>query len=185
MAVSSTQSLKTGTPAPPFALPGTDGKTYSLDSFADARALVVIFTCNHCPYAVACEDRFIDLARRFGPRGVAFVAINPNDPVQYPEDSFENMRIRAREKNFPFPYLFDETQDVARAYDAACTPDIFVLDERRRVRYNGRLDDNWKDPGRVTRHELETALEDILAGRDLSFDPVPSIGCSIKWKSPA
>lgn len=174
--------MPVGTPAPPFSLPGTDGRTYSLESFAEARLLVVIFSCNHCPYAIACEDRFIDLQNRYRARGVEFVAINPNDDIGYPEDSFENMKARAREKNFPYPYLRDESQEVARAYDAACTPDIFVFDRERLLRYNGRLDDNWKDPSAVTRRDLETVFENLLAGRPIGIDPVPAIGCSIKWK---
>jgi peroxiredoxin len=167
---------------PAFELPGTDGKEYSPDSFAEAELLVVVFTCNHCPYAIASEDPLIAIQNDYAARGVQFVLINPNDADRYPEDSFPNMVLRAKEKNFPFPYLYDETQEVSRAYNAACTPDIFVFDQKRVLRYNGRINDNWQEPARVTRHELRMALDDLLAGREISFDPVPSIGCSIKWK---
>jgi peroxiredoxin len=182
MALAYSQGMHVGTPAPDFSLAGVDGRTWSLASFAEAAVLVVVFTCNHCPYAIANEDRLVDLATRYAGRGVAFVAINPNDADAYPEDSFDAMRVRADERGFPFPYLRDETQEVARAYDAACTPDIFVFDADRRLVYNGRVDDNWQDPSRVVRHDLATAIEDALAGRALTFAPVAAMGCSIKWK---
>jgi len=182
MALTYSKGMPLGTPAPYFSLPATDGQTYTLASFRSAEALAVIFTCNHCPYAIASEDRIISLAEKYKPLGVVFVAINPNDAASYPEDSFENMIVRAKEKAFPFPYLCDESQQVARAYDAACTPDIFVFDRERKLRYNGRIDDNWQFPEHVTRRDLETALDDILAHRELSFSLVSSMGCSIKWK---
>ncbi|MDH7515381.1 MAG: thioredoxin family protein [Bacteroidota bacterium] len=181
MALAYSLGMPLGTPAPDFKLPGVDGKTYSLASFDDADILVVVFSCNHCPYAVASEDRLIELQKRKAPR-VRFVLINPNDADAYPEDSFENMVARAKKKRYPFPYLRDETQEVARAYNAACTPDIFVFDRDRRLRYNGRIDDNWKEPDKVTRRDLETVLDDLLAGREISIEQVPSMGCSIKWK---
>ncbi len=183
MAVAYSKGMPLNTQAPGFSLPATDGGVYSLESFAGASILVVVFTCNHCPYAVASEDILIDLQNRYSPRGVQFVAINPNDAGAYPEDSFENMKLRSAEKGLPYPYLFDETQEIARLYDAACTPDIFVFDSLRRLRYNGRINDNWQHPERVVSRDLERALEDILAGNDVSFEAVPSMGCSIKWKS--
>lgn len=183
MAVTSSQGLAVGTPAPPFSLPGTDGRTYSLGDFADARALVVVFTCNHCPYAKAAEDRLVRLQDEYGPRGARLVAINPNDDRGYPEDSFEEMRKRATDKGFNFPYLRDETQEVARAYDAACTPDVFVFGQERALVYNGRIDDNWKDESRVTRRDLREVLDAVLEGRAPSLpEVVPSMGCSIKWR---
>lgn len=171
-----------GTSAPPFALPGVDGETRSLDSFSDAELLVVVFTCNHCPYAIASEDRLIELQRDYADKGVQVVAINPNDAVNYPEDSFDNMKVRAAEKGFNFPYLHDESQEVARAYDAACTPDIFVFDADRKLLYNGRIDDNWKEPDKVTRNELREVLDAALEGKSVDFEHTPSMGCSIKWK---
>lgn len=182
MALTYSTGMPFNTQAPDFLLSATDGGTYSLASFEDAEVLVIVFTCNHCPYAVAAEDRLIDIQNRYKDKGVQFAAINPNDAELYPEDSFENMVMRHREKNFPFPYLYDESQEVARAYSAVCTPDIFVFDRARKLKYNGRIDDNWQDPERVTRRDLEHALDDILAGRNIGFDPVASMGCSIKWK---
>jgi len=182
------KGMPVGTPAPPFTLPSVDGKTYTLASFADSKLLVIIFTCNHCPYAQAVEDRIVQLARDYTRKGVAVAAINPNDARAYPDDSFDKMVERAKQKGFTFPYLRDETQAIARAYDAACTPDIFVFDGQRRLLYNGRLDDNWKEPHKVQRHDLRLVLDAALeaGGFDsgkLDFDPVPSMGCSIKWKT--
>jgi peroxiredoxin len=172
-----------GTPAPPFSLPGTDGKTYSLDDFAQAKALVVVFTCNHCPVARAVEDRLVRLSADYADRGVRLVAINPNDDRGYPEDSFDAMVERAKEKGFDFPYLRDETQEVARAYDAACTPDVFVVGPDRGLVYNGRIDDSWKDESKVTRRDLREVLDALLEGRAPRLpEVVPSMGCSIKWR---
>jgi len=171
-----------GTAAPPFSLPGVDGETRSLDSFADAELLVVVFTCNHCPYAIACEDRLIAIQRDYQDKGVQLVAINPNDADNYPDDSFDKMKERAAAKGFNFPYLRDESQEVARAYDAACTPDVFVFDKGRKLVYNGRIDDNWKEPGKVTRSELRELLDAALAAEAVDFEHIPSMGCSIKWK---
>ena len=182
MALVQSHGLPVGTPAPDFDLPGTDGGRYSLASFAGAKALVVVFTCNHCPYAKAAESRLVAIARDYAPRGVALVAINPNDAERYPADSFDAMKARAAEAGFVFPYLYDETQAVARAYDAACTPDVFVFDGARRLVYNGRIDDDWRDERAVTRHDLRLVLDATLEGRPHGLDVVPSMGCSIKWK---
>ena len=176
------KGMPVGTDAPPFALPGVDGETRSLDSFSDARLLVVVFTCNHCPYAIASEDRLIELQRDYADQGVQIVAINPNDAVNYPDDSFDKMKERAASKGFNFPYLRDESQEVARAYDAVCTPDIFVFDQDRKLVYNGRIDDNWKEPASVTRNDLREVLDAALDGGAVEFEHVPSMGCSIKWK---
>jgi peroxiredoxin len=175
--------MPVGTPAPPFSLPATDGRTVSLEDFADAKVLVVVFTCNHCPYAKAAEGRLVELQRDFADRGVRLVAINPNDAVSHPDDSFEKMIERARAQGFNFPYLRDETQEVARAYDAACTPDVFVFGPDRALVYNGRIDDDWKDPSAVTRRDLREVVEATLEGRPHGLpEVVPSMGCSIKWK---
>ncbi len=176
------KGMPLGTSAPAFSLLGVDGETRSLDSFAKADVLVVVFTCNHCPYAKACEDRLIQLQADYAGRGVQLIAINPNDADNYPDDSFEAMQARAADKGFNFPYLYDATQEVARAYDAACTPDIFVFDRDRKLVYNGRLDDNWQEPDQVTRKDLRAVLDATLEGRTVDFDHVPSMGCSIKWK---
>jgi peroxiredoxin len=182
MALMHSKGMPVGTSAPPFSLPGVDGKTWSLDSFADAELLVVVFTCNHCPYAIASEDRLLEIQADYADKGVRLVAVNPNDAVNYPADSFDKMVERAAVKAFTFPYLHDESQGVARAYDAACTPDIFVFDRDRKLVYNGRIDDNWQQPAEVTRRDLRAVLDAALEGRPVDFEHVPSMGCSIKWK---
>lgn len=177
------ETLSIGAQAPDFAnLPATDGKHYGLTSFAEAKAVVISFTCNHCPYAQAYEDRFIALAREFGPKGVAFVAINPNDALSYPEDSFEKMKVRAREKEFPFPYLVDESQQVAKAYGAVCTPHLFLLNSERKLAYEGRIDDSWKNAAAAKAHDLRDAISDVLAGEPVRVPNTNPMGCSIKWK---
>jgi len=171
-----------GTRCPEFRLPAVDGQRYGRDDFAQAPALVVMFICNHCPYVKAVEDRLIDLNRAYSPKGVQFVGICSNDAVTYPDDAFDKLAERWREKGYGFPYLYDEGQDAARAFGAVCTPDIFVFDGDRRLAYRGRIDDSWKDPGKVTRRELAEALDALLAGRAPSAEQKPSLGCSIKWR---
>jgi peroxiredoxin len=182
MALAYSNGMQVGTAAPAFSLPGVDGGVHSLESFADAAVLVVVFTCNHCPYAKALEDRLIQLQRDYLARGVRVVAINPNDDKAYPEDSLPAMIARARQKGFNFPYLHDESQQVARAYDAACTPDIFVFDGERKLIYNGRFDDNWKDAAKVQSQDLRRVLDATIEARPIDFEPIASMGCSIKWK---
>lgn len=187
MALTYSEELKIGSEAPNFRLPGVDGREYGLEDFSDAKALVVIFMCNHCPYVIAIQERINQLAREYGPKGVRVVGINPNDAERYPDDSFEAMKERASEQGYEFPYLQDETQEVAKAYRAVCTPDPYVYARdgegaRFLLRYHGRLDDNWKEPSRVTRRELAEALDAILAGREVPAGQHPSMGCSIKWK---
>ncbi|MBI4424604.1 MAG: thioredoxin family protein [Elusimicrobia bacterium] len=174
--------MPTLTAAPDFSLPGVDGRTYSLASFKDAKALVVIFSCNHCPYVKAYEDRMIELQREFSSKGVRLAVINPNDASSHPEDSFEEMKRRAQSKGFNFPYLRDETQEVARAYGATHTPHLFVFGPDRRLSYTGKIDDNWQEPSQVKRRYLREALEDLLAGRPVREPQTHAIGCTIKWK---
>ncbi len=166
----------------PFSLKGTDERAYTLETFSDARILVVIFMCNHCPYIQACIDRLVALQRDFADRSVRFVGINSNDSTDYPEDNFEAMQSFFIQKKMNFPYLHDMTQQVARAYGAVCTPDIFVYDAERKLQYHGRIDNNWKDVSKVTSHELRDALEELVNGRVSSSAQHPSMGCSIKWK---
>jgi peroxiredoxin len=173
-----------GTQAPPFHLPATDGKSYSLDSFGKAEVLVVIFICNHCPYVKATLDRFIALQKYFSGKSVQLVGINPNDAKKYPEDDFPSMKRLWEKKGNPFPYLMDESQSVARAYQAVCTPDIFVYNRSRQLAYRGRLDDNWQQPDQVQREDLKSAIQYILEHKNIPFDPIPSMGCSIKWRNP-
>lgn len=182
MVLLKSEAIRLGSPAPDFKLFSVDGKEYSLASFSDSKVLVVMFICNHCPYVQAVEDRIIALNRDYQDRGVRLVGICSNDPTNYPEDAPENLLKRWREKGYGFPYLVDETQEVARAYDAACTPDIYVYDQNRKLAYHGRIDDSWQDPSKVTRREMREALDALLAGKNPSPEQTPSIGCSIKWK---
>jgi peroxiredoxin len=166
---------------PAFKLPATDGMVVDAQLIKDP-VIVVIFTCNHCPYAKACEDRIIDLANHFDQEGVQFVLINSNDATNYPEDSFEEMKKRHDEKAYPFPYCYDESQEVARAYGALCTPHCFVFNQERKLKYKGRVDNSWKDPSAATEHNLRDAIEAVVKGEEPPSHEVNTIGCSIKWK---
>lgn len=176
------QGLPLGASAPDFSLPAVDGKTYGLASFRDKPVLVVAFWCNHCPYVQAWEDRTVAVQRDYGSKGVQFVAINSNDEASYPEDDFPHMVERAEKKGYNLPYLRDETQKVAEAYGAVCTPDFFVFDSSRKLRYRGKLDDS-KDPKGVKQTFLRGVLDALLAGREPPVSFVPPMGCSIKWKA--
>ncbi len=186
MALTHTPPGELGSQAPSFALPGVDGKVWKLSDFSDSRALVVVFMCNHCPYVIAVQERINRLAQEYASRGVRLVGISSNDTVEYPEDNLEAMRARAREQRYVFPYLIDETQEVARAYGAVCTPDFFVYQGTSgaafELRYRGRLDDSWKDPAVVKKRELAGALDAILAGQSIDAPQNSSMGCNIKWK---
>ena len=171
-----------GTPAPEFSLPATDGRTYSLRDVAGDRGLLIVFFCNHCPYAKAVQGRLLALARDFMPRGLGFALINSNDAEEYPDDSFENMKQLAAELELPFPYLYDDTQEVAKAFRAACTPDPFLYDAQLKLYYRGRIDDGGKDASKATREDLRGAIESLLAGRHAPAEQMASLGCNIKWK---
>jgi peroxiredoxin len=177
------QGLKLGQVAPEFDLPGTDGKDHRLSEIGrDARAVVVVITCNHCPYVQAFEDRLIAIQDDYLAKGVRFVLINPNDDAKYEEDSFDGMRERAKAKGYNFPYLRDESQHVARSYGAVCTPEVFALDSSLRLRYHGNVDDD-KDGKSIKRHHLREALDDIVAGRPVREAETRAFGCSVKWKA--
>jgi len=179
------EGLKLGALAPDFSLPGVDDRTWSLADFSDQKALLVIFMCNHCPYVIAVQSRINALAKRYQSEGLAVVGINPNDAARYPDDSLAKMKERAHEQGYVFPYLQDESQTVARAYDAVCTPDLYLFAREEgqfRLRYHGRIDDNWKEPAKVTRQELAMAIEALLSGKAVSSEQHSSMGCSIKWK---
>lgn len=180
MALTESTMVKLGSPAHGFSLPDTNGKNVSLSDF-DSDALVVIFTCNHCPYAKAVEDRLIILGNDYQNQ-TDFVLISSNEIENFPDDSPEKMAERHRAKSYPFPYLFDESQEVAKAYGAVCTPDIFLYNKDRKLKYRGRLDDNWKEPEKITREELRMAIDAVLSGSEIDFDQIPSMGCNIKWK---
>jgi len=174
--------LQPGQTVPDFDLPGVDGKTYRLGSFADKPVLVVFFTCNHCPYVQAWESRFIEIQRDYAGKGVQLVGINSNDEVKYEEDDFDHMVARAKRLGYNFPYLRDESQKVAEAYGPVSTPDFYVLDADRVIRYRGRLDDNHKDPRKVAKRYVRDALDDLLVDRSVRTPLTPPYGCSIKWK---
>ena len=178
----STETLKLGSKLPDFNLPSTDGKNYSVDSFADKKALIVIFSCNHCPYVQAYEERLKQIQKDYASKGVAIVAINSNDDKEYPDDSFENMKKRADEKQFNFPYLRDESQEIAKAFDASHTPEIFLFDEKRELAFHGKIDDNWQQPEKAKSQYLREALDELLEGKKISVPETFTIGCTIKWK---
>jgi peroxiredoxin len=182
MVLLNSEPIKLGTPAPDFNLLSVDGKRFNLSNFKNAKVLVVMFICNHCPYVKAVEDRILKIHRDYHGKGVQLVGICSNDSTDYPDDSPKNLLKRWKEKEYGFPYLIDETQEVARAYAAACTPDIYVYDQAQRLAYHGRIDDNWQDPKGVTRQEIREALDALLLGKKPSEKQNPSMGCSIKWK---
>jgi peroxiredoxin len=176
--------LALGTSAPPFALPDTDGGTVSLSDFKDAKALLVMFICNHCPFVKHVRSELSKLGHDYLQKGAAIVAISSNDVVTFPDDSPQLMRKEKQDAGYTFPYLYDETQSVAKAYKAACTPDFFLFDAGKRLVYRGQLDDSR--PGNdvpVTGKDLRAALDAVIAGRPVSSDQRPSLGCNIKWKT--
>ena len=184
MARRSSRMLPLGTTAPPFSLRDTvSGHTVSLESFAGTPALLVTFICNHCPFVKHILDGFVDFAREFGARGVAVVAISPNDVESYPADSPTEMARIAAQKSFTFPYLYDESQEVAKSYQAVCTPEFFLFDRERRLAYRGQFDAS--SPGNklpVNGADLRAACEALLSGAPVPREQRPSVGCSIKWK---
>ncbi len=184
MSLQYSETMSVDTLAPMFSLPGADGQTYSLESFRDKKGLLVVITCNHCPYAKASWPLITDLHKQFG-HEVAFVAINPNDATAYPDDSFEVMKQKVGEWQIPFPYLRDESQEVARAYRAQCTPDLYLFHKDKgefRLFYHGRVNDNWQEPEKVTQENLKNALQALVGGNEPPSIQPPSMGCSIKWK---
>ena len=174
-------SLAIGDACPPFDLPGTDDRSHALASFRK-KLLVVFVSCNHCPYVVAYEPRMVSIANAYGARDVDFVAVNANDAARYPADAMEPMRARAQERGFPFPYLRDDPQAFVRALGARFTPEVFVFDDARRLRYHGRIDDNHRDEARVSSHDLKDALDALLAGKAPPVAETAAVGCSVKWR---
>lgn len=168
-----------------FELPNVAGNTVKLEDYHDQKGVVVVFTCNHCPYAIAYEQRLIKLHQDFESRGVPFVAISSNDARQYPQDSFENMKVRAEQKGFPFPYLYDESQDIAHEFGAERTPHVFLLRKEEngfKQVYEGAIDDNYEDASKVSQHYLIDAIEKVIAGEAPEVQHTKAIGCSMKWK---
>jgi peroxiredoxin len=176
--------LPLGTPAPDFSLPDTvSGKVVSLGDFKNSPALLVMFICNHCPYVKHVQAGMTQMAKDFQARGIGVVAINSNDVANYPDDSPAHMKEEARRAGYTFPYLYDESQSVARAYRAACTPDFFLFDAQRRLVYRGQMDDARRGNAfPVTGKSLRDAVEAVLSGRPISPNQIPSLGCNIKWK---
>ena len=181
MALTHTPAPDIGKTPPDFELLGVDGKRHSLQKYTQGKALVIMFICNHCPYVQAIEDRLIQLGHDCQKIGVPVVAICSNDPENYPDDSYENLKERSSKKKYSFPYLHDPDQRTAFDYGAVCTPDFFVYDGKMKLSYRGRLDDSWKDPTKVNRRELFEAVQNLVNGKSISMQQTPSMGCSIKW----
>lgn len=173
--------LALGDKAPYFSLRGTDGKIHNISDYRE-HCLVVLFMCNHCPYSKAYEVRVCEIAERYQPLGARFVAVCSNDAMSFPEDGFDRMVEKSKELNLPYPYLHDDTQIVAQAYDAACTPEAYVFDQGHRLQYHGRIDDQHEDSKKVQHHYLADAIEAVLAGEKPAIPLTSAIGCSIKWK---
>lgn len=184
MALTPSNMLPLGTKAPAFSLPDTiSGKTLNLSQLQSEKATVIMFLCNHCPYVKYVQEQLVTLANDYIPRGVAFIAISSNDVVNYPDDAPEKMKETAKKARYPFPYLFDETQDVARAYKAACTPDFYLFDKEMKCAYRGQLDDARPGNGRpLTGADLRAAIAALLSGQQPKAQQKPSMGCNIKWK---
>ncbi len=175
-------TLSLGQKAPDFNLPGVDGKNYSLADFKNAKLLVVVFSCNHCPFVVGSEERMKKFVTDYAPRGVTMVAINSNESENHPTDSFDHMVKRAKERGLNFPYLRDESQSIALGYGALRTPHFYVFDADRKLRYTGRMDDNPRTAGQEKTHELRDAVDALLAGRQPAVPATNPIGCNVKWK---
>lgn len=176
-----TDKLALGAKCPQFSLTATDGKLYSLESFSSKKFLIVIFSCNHCPYVQAYEDRIIEIQKDYN-EYLSIVAISSNETENYPEDSFEKMKERASLKGFNFPYLFDESQEIAKAFGATHTPEIFLFDSERNLAFHGKIDDNWQDPKNVKSAYLRNAINELIEGIKISVPETFTIGCTIKWK---
>jgi peroxiredoxin len=191
LAATITQSFSTGYPgggykigdtAQDFKLKNVNNKMVSLAGIKNAKGYIVVFTCNHCPYAKAYEQRIIELHQKYAPLGYSVVAISPNDKDVQPDDSFEKMKALAKEKKYPFPYLYDETQEVAKAFGATRTPHVYVLDKDRVVRYIGAIDDNSEDPALVKEKYVSNAVDALIGGKEVAVKETKAIGCGIKWK---
>jgi peroxiredoxin len=184
MALTPSNMKPLGTKAPDFKLPdAVSGADMSLEQLKSDKATVIMFICNHCPYVKHVQQGLVELANDYISKGISFIAINSNDVANYPEDSPENMKRVAERLGYPFPYLFDETQQIARAYDAACTPDFYIFDADLKLIYRGQMDDSRPGNGKpVTGNDIRKALDQILEGNIISVDQIPSIGCNIKWK---
>lgn len=179
---SSSDKFPLGTKLPKFSLENVDGKSVGSEYLEGARVGLVVFSCNHCPYVKGSEEMLIKIVSKFEKDGLRTVSINSNDATQYPEDSFEKMREKSAQMRLPYPYLYDESQEVAKLFDAACTPELYLFDSRQILVYHGTINDSPRDPGKVTKDYLSTAIMRVLEGQKPQPDYVHPIGCSIKWK---
>lgn len=177
-----TEKLNIGSKAPDFNLIGIDDKYHSLNDYKESEGIVIIFFCNHCPYVQAYIERIKIIQDNFKVKGINVIAINPNDSSRYPDDSFEEMKLRAEINQFNFSYLHDETQHTAKDYGATHTPEIFLFDKNRKLVFHGKIDDNWKEPDNVNEKYLENAITEMLNGSEISVPETFTIGCTIKWK---
>ena len=182
MSFTNTSGYQPGDKATDFKLKSVDGKMYSMSDYKDAKGFIVVFTCNHCPFAVKYEDRVIELAKKYKSKGYVLLAINPNDPAVAPDDSYDLMKVRAKEKGFTFPYLFDEGQKIYPQYGATKTPHVFLLDKNLIVKYIGAIDDNVEDASAVKEHYLENAIAALEKGQEPAVNSTKAIGCTIKVK---
>lgn len=181
MALLESIKIPLGTPIPDFDLKDPTGKSYKSAELLGDRGLLVVFTCNHCPYALAVWPRVVALAKYGKGMRVNTIAINPNINPEFPDDSPANMLVKIKDLGIDFPYLVDESQKTAEAFRAQCTPDVYLFDKSKKLVYHGRIDDNWKDEDAVTREELKEAMNNMAAGRPIDSKQKPSMGCSIKW----
>ena len=184
MSLTPSNMMPLGTIAPDFELPDTvSGENKTLSEYKPGKAIVIMFICNHCPYVVHVQEEIVRLANDYLPKGILFIAISSNDINHYPADSPEKMKEMALAKDYPFPYLFDESQDVAKSYNAACTPDFYIFDQEFKCVYRGQLDDSRPGSGiPLSGRDIRKALDDLLNGKTVNADQKPSIGCNIKWK---
>ena len=182
MSFTNISGYQPGDKATDFKLKSVDGKMYSMADYKDAKGFIVVFTCNHCPFAVKYEDRVIELAKKYKSKGYVLLAINPNDPAAAPDDSYDLMKVRAKEKGFTFPYLFDEGQKIYPQYGATKTPHVFLLDKNLIVKYIGAIDDNVEDASAVKEHYLENAIAALEKGQEPTVNSTKAIGCTIKVK---
>lgn len=177
---------KTGEEVKDFALKNVDGKMVSMRNYKDAKGFIIVFTCNHCPFAKAYESRIMDLDKKYASKGYPVIAINPNDPEKAPDDSFDNMVTRAKEKSYSFPYVLDATQDVAREFGATRTPHVYIVEKKNGkniLQYIGAIDNNSDEPEKVTQRFVEDAVNALLEGKPVPTSETKAIGCTIKWKS--
>lgn len=187
MVLTPSTMIPLGSAAPDFTLPdAVSGRTLSLNELRSETATVIMFICNHCPYVKHIQNGLVELANDYLQKGVGFIAINSNDAINYPEDSFDKMKEVAKRFGYPFPYLFDESQEIAKTYKAACTPDFFIYDKNLNLAYRGQMDDSRPGNGQpVTGRDIRNALDELIKGNELSPNQVPSIGCNIKWRTTA